>query len=314
MLACRQCRTLARCERVRRGGRARRRRHADVPRAAARSARRCAWTAALGVRQPAPRRVTRLREELEAAADRPAARRSPARADRSRRRCDLRRHRGRAPPRRARRHRRLPRLRRELLAPRYRAAEQAMALLACGGRGIGRPEVLVQTFLPRHEVVQAARAADPRALADDERRAPRVLGLPPFGALRASLGRREATSSRPRSKLPDSRSGGPVGSTLVRGPDWMELGRDLIATGVRPDPDCGSRSTQFTCENDGDVTHGRVISVTAILILAGGGNRSRHTAHSHLPLVVGRHHRLSRHLDAGEPEPRAVRRHLAGGP
>ena len=53
----------------------------------------------------------------------------------------------------------------ELLAPRYRAAEQAMALLAraarlVGGRS-GGGRLLVQTFLPRHEVLQAVLHADP---------------------------------------------------------------------------------------------------------------------------------------------------------
>ena len=53
----------------------------------------------------------------------------------------------------------------ELLAPRYRAAEQAMALLVRAARLVGPRagggRLLVQTFLPHHEVVQAALHADP---------------------------------------------------------------------------------------------------------------------------------------------------------
>ncbi len=55
----------------------------------------------------------------------------------------------------------------ELLAPRYRAAEEALALLVLasrllgGRRGSGR--LLIQTRLPHHEVVQAASAGGPGA-------------------------------------------------------------------------------------------------------------------------------------------------------
>ena len=80
----------------------------------------------------------------------------------------------------------------ELLAPRYRAAEQAMALLVRGARLVGpragRGRLLVQTFLPRHEVVQAALLADPGRLVEPERARRRLLGLPPFAALAAVSG------------------------------------------------------------------------------------------------------------------------------
>ncbi|MGZ4762308.1 MAG: primosomal protein N' family DNA-binding protein, partial [Ilumatobacteraceae bacterium] len=80
----------------------------------------------------------------------------------------------------------------ELLAPRYRAGEQAMALLARaarlvgGRRGGGR--LLVQTFLPRHEVLQSVLYADPSRAAKVELDRRELLGLPPFAALAAVSG------------------------------------------------------------------------------------------------------------------------------
>src|SRR6185312_9104725 len=77
----------------------------------------------------------------------------------------------------------------ELLAPRYRAAEQAMTLLVraarlVGGRA-GGGRLLVQTFLPRHEVLQAVLHADPSRAAKVELSRRELLGLPPFAALAA---------------------------------------------------------------------------------------------------------------------------------
>ncbi len=75
----------------------------------------------------------------------------------------------------------------ELLAPRYRAAEQAMTLLVraaqlVGGRDEGG-RLLVQSRRPDHRVLRAAAMADPGRLLDDELEIRRTLGLPPFGAL-----------------------------------------------------------------------------------------------------------------------------------
>ncbi|HUR17443.1 MAG TPA: hypothetical protein VMZ51_00715 [Acidimicrobiales bacterium] len=75
----------------------------------------------------------------------------------------------------------------ELLAPRYRAGEQALALLAraarlVGGRhGGGR--LLVQTRVPEHEVLTAARHAEPGRLAAAERPTRVELALPPATAV-----------------------------------------------------------------------------------------------------------------------------------
>jgi primosomal protein N' (replication factor Y) len=75
----------------------------------------------------------------------------------------------------------------ELLAPRYRSGEEALALLvraarAVGARG-GGGRVLVQTRAPRHEVLDAAVHADPSrwATVESERRA--ELRLPPATAM-----------------------------------------------------------------------------------------------------------------------------------
>ena len=75
----------------------------------------------------------------------------------------------------------------ELSAPRYRANEQAMALLARAARLVGPRSaggrILVQTRQPDHPVVEAARTADPDLLSRHDRRQREQLGLPPFGAL-----------------------------------------------------------------------------------------------------------------------------------
>lgn len=76
----------------------------------------------------------------------------------------------------------------ELLALRYRAAEQALGLLARAGRVVARgggPDgrVLVQTRTPDHPVLTSARAADPGRLVESERPMRQVLGLPPATAM-----------------------------------------------------------------------------------------------------------------------------------
>ncbi len=74
----------------------------------------------------------------------------------------------------------------EMLAPRFRASEQAMALLVRAGRLA--PTVMIQTFNPDHEVVRAAVAADPDIVVAVERERRRMLGLPPYGALASVTG------------------------------------------------------------------------------------------------------------------------------
>lgn len=118
----------------------------------------------------------------------------------------------------------------ELLAPRYRAAEQAMALLAraarlVGGRS-GGGRLLVQTFLPKHEVLQAVLHADPSRVAKVELSRRELLGLPPLAALAAISGS-GATEFAAATGLESSSSGDVV---LLRAPAWDALGAALTAT------------------------------------------------------------------------------------
>ena len=84
----------------------------------------------------------------------------------------------------------------ELLAARYRAAEQALWLLVRAARVVGgrraSGRVLVQTRAPDHDVIEAAHAADPTIVADAERARRRVLGFPPFGGLAELSGASDA--------------------------------------------------------------------------------------------------------------------------
>ena len=181
--------------------------------------------------------VTRLREELEAAANRPAALVTGSTGERP---PDVGVYVGTE----AALHR-VERadtvafldLDREILAPRYRATEQAMALLVRAARLVGPRarggRLLLQTFMPRHEVVQAALLADPGRLVDGERERRRMLGLPPFGAYAeiSGAGSDEFVESIPAVEgvviVPDD------GGFVARADDWMTLGAAINA-GVRP--------------------------------------------------------------------------------
>ena len=119
----------------------------------------------------------------------------------------------------------------ELLAPRYRAGEQAMALLARaarlvgGRRGGGR--LLVQTFLPRHEVLQAVLHADPSRAAKVELSRRELLDMPPFAALAAVSGT-GAVEFAAATGLEAASSDGSV--VLLRAPNWHALADALAAT------------------------------------------------------------------------------------
>lgn len=121
----------------------------------------------------------------------------------------------------------------ELLAPRYRAAEQAMALLVRAARLLGPRRadrcLLVQTFRPEHEVLQAALASDPGRLAKVEARRRRELGLPPFSAL-ARISGDGAAEFVEMLPIPVAADGD---GYLVRAADWDELG-DLLSETPRP--------------------------------------------------------------------------------
>ncbi len=126
---------------------------------------------------------------------------------------------------------------RELLAPRYRAGEQALAMIVRAARLVGpRPRggrILLQTFLPDHPVVQSALLADPGRLAAHEREQRRMLGLPPYGALAEISG---AGSDEFVASVPATDGVvivGAAGEYVARASDWMTLGGALNA-GTRP--------------------------------------------------------------------------------
>jgi primosomal protein N' (replication factor Y) len=131
----------------------------------------------------------------------------------------------------------------ELLAPRYRAAEQAFALVARaarvaarsgpgGDRAAGR--LLLQTRLPHHEVVTAALHGDPDRVADEERARRERLGFPPYAALAAVSGE-AAPAFVDALGRPTGVDVAPVGDDrwLLRAPEHTSL-CDALAAVPRP--------------------------------------------------------------------------------
>jgi primosomal protein N' (replication factor Y) len=117
----------------------------------------------------------------------------------------------------------------ELLAPRVRAADEALGLLALGSRLVGgrSGRVVVQTRLPDHPVIRAALLADPAVLAEDQWAVRRTLQLPPFTAVAVISGAGAAEYAAALRAL----AGSPVS---VLGPDgdrWLVKAgsRDALA-------------------------------------------------------------------------------------
>ncbi len=73
----------------------------------------------------------------------------------------------------------------ELLAPRIRAADEAISLLAMSSRLVrGRPgRLILQTRIPDHPVVRAATAADPSIALEGQDELRRNLQFPPYAAV-----------------------------------------------------------------------------------------------------------------------------------
>ena len=122
----------------------------------------------------------------------------------------------------------------ELLAPRYRAEEQTVALLiraarmVGGRRGPGR--ILIQTHLGDHEVIRAVQHVDLARFGDQQLERRRVLGLPPFGALAALSGPgHEAFAAVLAERLGVTVAPG-ADVTMVRAADWMTLGQAIVDT------------------------------------------------------------------------------------
>ena len=112
----------------------------------------------------------------------------------------------------------------EMLAPRFRASEQALALIVRAGRMA--PEVMIQTFAPDHEVIAAAVHGDPSRILAGESVRRELLGLPPFGALAVVSG---AGSDEVVAQLASGVQvgGDGVDRFLVRAGDWTTLGTAL---------------------------------------------------------------------------------------
>lgn len=127
----------------------------------------------------------------------------------------------------------------ELLAPRFRAAEQAMALLVraarlVGGRRAGG-RMLLQTRLPGHEVIESAVHADPTRLTEKERARRTALRFPPATAMAVVSGEAAAVYvDALRIVSPALELLGPAdGRWLVRAPDHEAL-CNALATVPRP--------------------------------------------------------------------------------
>ena len=124
----------------------------------------------------------------------------------------------------------------ELLASRYRASEQALAMLARAGRLVGGRRsggrVLVQTRLPHHEALGAALHGDPGRLVGAEAERRRALRFPPYASLATVSG---PAASELIERLDDTvELLGPDGGTwLVRAPDETTLA-DAFARAGRP--------------------------------------------------------------------------------
>jgi len=234
VLACRACKALVRCERcdaavvLADDGRL------ACPRCGVDRAAVCQQCGASSFANLRPG-VTRLREELEAAAGRPAIAVTGATADPT-----IGDEAGVFVGTEAVLHR-VARadvvafldIDRELLAPRYRAAEQTMALLARAARLLGPRRrggrLLVQTFLPDHPVLRAAVLANPARLLPGELERRRELELPPAQAL-AELSGPGADDLTAALRADGSVTVGDAGGrSLARTKGWDHLGEALLA-------------------------------------------------------------------------------------
>lgn len=121
----------------------------------------------------------------------------------------------------------------ELLAPRFRAAEQAMGLLVRAARLLGPRSnggrLVVQTRQSDHEVLQAALHADPGRLVGPELERRRFLGLPPHSVL-ARVSGSVAAEFVGRLGQPDGIDvlGPRNGAWLVRAVDHDQLTEALV--------------------------------------------------------------------------------------
>ncbi len=122
----------------------------------------------------------------------------------------------------------------ELLAPRFRADEQALGLLARAARlvgpRVGGGRILVQTRLPNHEVLQAALHADPGRLTAPAMARRVELDLPPARAVALVSGSGAEELAASLGSHPGVGVAGPSdGRYLVRAADADALAEALAA-------------------------------------------------------------------------------------
>ncbi len=135
----------------------------------------------------------------------------------------------------------------ELLAPRYRAAEQAMTLIVRAGRILPtrsaspRGTILIQTRTPTHRVLRSAQEANPDRMTAEEQQLRRSSELPPFGALAEVGGAGASEFLAPllkKGKLPNDHATAVLGPRddgrfLVKAADPSVLA-DILAGLTRP--------------------------------------------------------------------------------
>jgi primosomal protein N' (replication factor Y) len=242
LLACRRCESIQRCERCQAAVRADDDEHLVCPRCGTSRPRVCddCGSTAMRVLRSG---VSRVREELEALLGEPVAeltgsiRTDDERAAEAR---SLARHRV-VVGTEAALHRVGPAdvvafldFDQELTAPRFRAAEEAMALLVRAARMLGPRSrghrLVVQTRLPEHAVLQAAGRADPDLLVAQERPLREALRFPPASALAQVSGPAGAGFVDALRHSSVEVLGAPEGPWLVRAPDHEVLCNVLAAT------------------------------------------------------------------------------------
>ncbi len=128
----------------------------------------------------------------------------------------------------------------ELLASRYRAGEQAMALLCAAARRVGPRSsggrVIVQTRNPKHRVLQAAVLADPSRCSAVESAMRQAAQLPPFGALAevSHQGAEAFVEQLQTNKAISVLGPNKKGAYLLKAASWTELSEAVAATKKPP--------------------------------------------------------------------------------
>ncbi|MGB2918613.1 MAG: hypothetical protein WBB83_18720, partial [Candidatus Microthrix parvicella] len=121
----------------------------------------------------------------------------------------------------------------ELLAPRYRAADQALALLARGARLVGSRSggggrIIVASRIPDHVVLRSVALAQPglAAAAETERRA--MLGYPPFGSVAEVAGAAATAYIERLRQVLDDEAGSPPEVQVINPADgrWLVRAAD----------------------------------------------------------------------------------------